>query len=221
MLLRAAGSSSDFIRSASITVKTSANSVPLDHCQENNASHHDVENVLTIGSHSASAESSDLKLRQNSHASLHRPSGKERDTYLPLFRLAEDSEPQLCSYYQTGGIYAYRDHTGHARGIVLVVPKAIAEVELKAVAVDAAVQGQGIGQQMVKAVLAELRCAGVRRVIVGTGSCGIGQLAFYQKLGFRLWLIERDFFSADRGYPSGITENRIPLRDMVWMDMQL
>ena len=149
------------------------------------------------------------------------PSGKERDAYLPLFRLAEDSEQQLRSYYQTGELYAYRDHTGHARGIVLVLPTVIEEVELKAVAIDAAVQGLGIGQQMVKAVLARLRRAEVRRVIVGTGSCGIGQLAFYQKLGFRLWLIERDFFTADRGYPSGITENRIPLRDMVWMDLEL
>jgi len=149
------------------------------------------------------------------------PPGKQRDTYLPLFRLAEDSEPQLCSYYQAGELYAYHDGAGRTLGIVLVLPGAIAEAELKTVAIDVEMQGQGIGQQMVKAVLAELCRAGVRRVIVGTGSCGIGQLAFYQRLGFRLWLIERDFFTADRGYPSGITENRIPLRDMVWMDLEL
>jgi ribosomal protein S18 acetylase RimI-like enzyme len=149
------------------------------------------------------------------------PSGEERDEFLPLFRLAEDSEPQLRSYYQDGELHVYRDAAGHTLGIVLVLPKGIEEVELKTVAIEAAVQGQGIGQQMVKAVLEELRRTRVRRVTVGTASCGIGQLAFYQKLGFRLWLIERDFFNADRGYASGITENRIPLRDMVWMDMEL
>jgi GNAT superfamily N-acetyltransferase len=102
-----------------------------------------------------------------------------------------------------------------------VLPKAIEGVELSAVVIDAPVQGQGIGQQMVKAVLARLLRAGVRRAIVDTGSCGIGQLAFYQRLGFRLWLIERDFLSVEHGHRSGITENRIPLRDMVWMDLEL
>ena len=49
----------------------------------------------------------------------------------------------------------------------------------------------------------------------------MGQLAFYQKTGFRLWKIERDFFSRERGYPEGIEEAGIPLRDMVRMDQEL
>jgi len=145
----------------------------------------------------------------------------ERDAYLPLFRLAEDSEEQLLSYYQTGELYVYRNETGHPLGMVLVTHKAAGQVELKAVAVDETRQGRGIGQKMVKAVLAELRRAAVCHVIVGTGNCAIGQVAFYQKLGFRLCSVERDFFSAERGYPKDITENGIPLRDMVWMDLNL
>jgi hypothetical protein len=58
-------------------------------------------------------------------------------------------------------------------------------------------------------------------VVVGTSSSGIGQLAYYQKAGFRLAWIERDFFSADRGYPADLVENGIPVRDMVWMDHEL
>jgi hypothetical protein len=52
-----------------------------------------------------------------------------------------------------------------------------------------------------------LRARGVRHVIVGTTSSGMGQLAFYQKCGFRVWRIERDFFGAARGYPPGLEEN--------------
>jgi hypothetical protein len=74
---------------------------------------------------------------------------------------------------------------------------------------------------MLALVLAELRRAGAQRVIVGTANCGIGQLAFYQKSGFRFWKVERDFFSPDRGYADGIEEHGIPLRDMVWMDLTL
>ena len=57
--------------------------------------------------------------------------------------------------------------------------------------------------------------------MVGTASSGIGQLAYYQKAGFRLARVERDHFSVARGYPSGIEENGIPLRDMVWLDLDL
>jgi ribosomal protein S18 acetylase RimI-like enzyme len=134
--------------------------------------------------------------------------------------LADDSEQQVRSYYQTGKLYAYLDEAGHSLGIILVTQRAADEVELKAVAIDAALQGRGIGRRMVKAVLAALCRAGVRRVIAGTSNSGIGQLAFYQKVGFRLSSIERGFFSAERGYRSGIVENGIPLRDMVWMDLE-
>jgi len=65
------------------------------------------------------------------------------------------------------------------------------------------------------------RETGVERVVVGTSSAGVGQLAYYQKAGFRLWKIERDLFSPERGYPAGEKENGIPLRDMVWMDQDL
>ena len=63
---------------------------------------------------------------------------------------------------------------------------------------------------MLTALLERLRASGVKRVIVGTSSSGIGQLAYYQKAGFRLWKIERDFFSAERGYPEGGEENGHP-----------
>ena len=74
---------------------------------------------------------------------------------------------------------------------------------------------------MLRVVLDTLRGCGVRRVIVGTASSSIGPLAFYQKVGFRLFEIERDYFREDRGYPLGLQEAGIPVRDMVWMDQGL
>jgi hypothetical protein len=74
---------------------------------------------------------------------------------------------------------------------------------------------------MLLAVLDQLPARGIRQVVVGTASSGIGQLAYYQKAGFRLAWIERDFFAPDRGYRHGIVENGIPVRDMVWMDQEL
>jgi ribosomal protein S18 acetylase RimI-like enzyme len=82
-------------------------------------------------------------------------------------------------------------------------------------------QNRGIGRRMLAAVIEELHRRGVRRAIVGTANAGIGQLAYYQKAGFRLLHIERDFFSPARGYPAVMEDNGIRLRDMVWMDLEL
>ena len=140
---------------------------------------------------------------------------------MPLLRLADDSEAQVRSYCQQGGLFVLRGDAGIVLGMTLVIPASDGAAELKSVAVAPEQQGRGVGRRMLALVLAELRAAGVRRVIVGTSSSGIGALAFYQKAGFRLWKIERDFFTAERGYPPGIEENGIPLRDMVWMDREL
>ncbi|MCC6943715.1 MAG: GNAT family N-acetyltransferase, partial [Thermomicrobiales bacterium] len=106
-------------------------------------------------------------------------------------------------------------------GIVLAIPLGPGEVELKAVAVDQRQHNRGLGTRMLALVLDDLKRRGFSRVVVGTGNSGIGQLAFYQKAGFRLLKIERDFFSPERGYPEGMEENGIPLRDMVWMEQSI
>jgi ribosomal protein S18 acetylase RimI-like enzyme len=135
--------------------------------------------------------------------------------------LADDSATELASYYQTGDLYALQEPTGETWGVTLALHRGADVAELKAVAVVPDMQGVGFGQDMIARVLSALRANGTRRVIVGTASSSIGAIAFYQKTGFRLWTIERDFFNEDRGYPAGLTENGILIRDMVWMDQAL
>jgi GNAT superfamily N-acetyltransferase len=148
-------------------------------------------------------------------------SGPERDAYLPLLYLADESVEQVRSYYQKGTLFALDSPDGKPIGVILAISDRSGTVELKAVAVDETLHARGVGTRLLAAVLERLRASGVARVIVGTGNAGIGQLAYYQKAGFRLWKIERDVFSPERGYPEGIEENGIPLRDMVWMDQEL
>lgn len=147
--------------------------------------------------------------------------GAGREQFLPLLLLADESLEQVRSYMHRGDLFAFVERDGTAVGIVLTIPDEEGNVELKAVAVDAARQNLGIGRRMLVAVLEELRRHGVRRAIVGTANAGIGQLAYYQKAGFRLLRIERDFFSPARGYPAAMEDNGIRLRDMVWMDLEL
>jgi ribosomal protein S18 acetylase RimI-like enzyme len=143
----------------------------------------------------------------------------DRERFLPLLLLADESELQVRSYIDKGDLYVYSTVAGAAAGLILAIPLERDVVELKAVAVEPSLQGQGVGKRMLADVLARLRARGSRQVIVGTANAAIGQLAYYQKAGFRLLRIERDFFTPARGYAEVMVDNGIRLRDMVWMDI--
>ena len=54
---------------------------------------------------------------------------------------------------------------------------------------------------------------------VGTGNSSISQLALYQKCGFRIVSIDRDFFK--KSYREKIVENEIECTDMIRLSMDL
>ncbi len=148
--------------------------------------------------------------------------GISRDAYLPLLLLADEPEP-LRSYLDDGELYILREDDGDAVGVTLTLPHCDEEetVELKTVAIAANQHNRGLGQTMLRGVLNDLAARGVRRVIVGASNAGIGQIAFYQKAGFRLWRIERDYFTAEKGYDPDERENGLAHRDMVWFDKEI
>ena len=145
------------------------------------------------------------------------PRGARREDWRRLLELADEPAP-LDTYLQAGDLYGVTDAvTGESLAAVLVVRRDDGIPELRAVAVAEAEQGNGVGTRLVNHVFDRLRAAGDTTVIVGTASSGIRQLAFYQRLGFRLTHIEPDFFTTEKGYPADLAENSIPTRDMVWM----
>lgn len=73
-------------------------------------------------------------------------------------------------------------------------------------------QGQGFGRQIIENLLAEARLRGKQRMVVGTGNFSIGNIVFYQKCGFRMDHIRRDYFWY---HSEPEIENGIVLRDMI------
>jgi hypothetical protein len=59
------------------------------------------------------------------------------------------------------------------------------------------------------------------RLLVATAAADIGNLRFYQRLGFRMRSVERDAFPPPTGYAPGTMIDGIELRDRVWLDMSL
>ncbi len=73
-------------------------------------------------------------------------------------------------------------------------------------------QQLGVGSRLLMWVIEIYRAAGARALEVGTGSFGY-QLTFYQRYGFRVVEIDRDFFVTH--YHAPIFEEGIRLRDML------
>ena len=84
--------------------------------------------------------------------------------------------------------------------------------ELVELAVGVAHQGHGVGRRIVEWLVAEGRRRERRAIEVGTSSTSLGNIAFYQKCGFRPSAVRRDYFWYYRGEQR---ENGIPIRDML------
>jgi GNAT superfamily N-acetyltransferase len=141
--------------------------------------------------------------------------GPDRERWVPLLALADEPTP-LRAYLQQGELFGLTRADGTPLAAVLVIGS-----ELRAVAVAEASQGEGIGTRLVMRILGRLAERGVGTATVGTASSGVRQLGFYQRCGFRLSHVERDFFTEEKGYPPGISENGIATRDIVWLDRDL
>jgi GNAT superfamily N-acetyltransferase len=144
----------------------------------------------------------------------------DRSELLWSFRLAEDSEAALASYLDRGTVWVARDPDGTVAGHLQAIAEGDAwEVVNTAVAEER--QGRGIGRRMLEHVVAEARAAGARRLVVATATADVGNLRFYQRCGFRMDRVVADAFVPETGYPEPIEIDGIPLRDQVWLGMEL
>lgn len=135
-----------------------------------------------------------------------------------LLLLADPSEKLVKEYIQRGQCFvAELEET--IVGVYVLLSTRPDTVELVNVAVDESFHGQGIGKQMVNHAVQSARQLGFNTIEVGTGSTGVGQLALYQKCGFRMTGIDRDFFI--RHYDEEIYENGMRLYDMVRLSQDL
>jgi ribosomal protein S18 acetylase RimI-like enzyme len=91
--------------------------------------------------------------------------------------------------------------------------------EILNLAVSPFARGGGIGRALLDAAAAAAREGGHGVLRVGTGNSSLGNLGFYQKCGFRITGVDRDFFT--RLYPDPITEDGIPCRDLVLLERPL
>ncbi len=94
-------------------------------------------------------------------------------------------------------------------------------IEIKSLAVDPEHRGAGIGRALVAAAIARCADEGFARIVLSTATADVGNLRFYQRMGFRFESIERDAFTPATGYPVPIDIDGVALRDRIWLDLDL
>lgn len=135
-----------------------------------------------------------------------------------LFELAEDSEQELDGYIDAGRVLVALEGDEIVGHLQLTDTADPSEAEVKNTAVDPGHQRRGIGRALMEAAIGLAREEGRSRVVVATAAAGIGNLRFYQRLGFRIRSVERDAFTPATGYEPGLLIDGIELRDRVWLD---
>lgn len=135
-----------------------------------------------------------------------------------LLLLADPSMEVIEEYASRGEVYGGFIDNGIIGAYVLIKTRP-ATLELVNISICDEYQGKGIGKMLIYDAIDKAKIQKAKTLEVGTGNSSITQLAFYQKCGFRITGVDRDFFK--KHYEEKIIENGIECVDMIRMSMEL
>jgi N-acetylglutamate synthase-like GNAT family acetyltransferase len=137
---------------------------------------------------------------------------EEIEELIPLLLQAELSESALRWSLENLSDTVYRlDESGELAGAATVRWRK-EPAEILELAVDRGRHGQGLGRRLIEYMLAEARLRGKQALFVGTANSSIGNIVFYQKCGFRMDSVRKDYFWY---HPSPAYENGLRTRDLL------
>ncbi|MEF9991877.1 MAG: GNAT family N-acetyltransferase [Romboutsia sp.] len=135
-----------------------------------------------------------------------------------LLYLADPSSKSVNECIDRGDCYtAYKYNT--LVGIYILIKTRPSTLELVNIAIREGYQGSGIGKKLLYSAIDIAKKSNAKTLEVGTGNSSISQLAFYQKCGFRIVGIDKDFFK--KHYEEKIVENGIECIDMIRLSIDL
>ena len=138
---------------------------------------------------------------------------------MDLLLLADPSRESIADYLERGECYIAENKAGKVIAVYVLLSTRPKTAELVNIAVCEEEQEKGIGKKLLLNAVQRARLKGYKTLEVGTENSSIGQLAFYQKCGFRITAIDHDFFT--RHYAEKIYENGIWCRDMIRLTLDL
>jgi ribosomal protein S18 acetylase RimI-like enzyme len=137
----------------------------------------------------------------------------ETTILLPVLLDADEGEERIRAVLLDPACTAYAAWLdGQLAGAAVVRWEEDDSSEIVYIAVAAALRGHGYGKQIIQALQKELRQRGGRSLLVGTANSSLENIAFYQKCGFRMFEIRRNYFAYIQ---PPLVEHGILLRDML------
>lgn len=131
-----------------------------------------------------------------------------------LLLLADPSQNNINEYLNKSLIYgAYINNV--LIGVYVLFPVDEQTLEIKNIAVSEDFQKRGIGTLLLRHAKEETVSKGYLQLIIGTANSSINQLSLYQKNGFEMYEIKRDFFTENYNEP--IFENGIQAKHMIML----
>jgi len=140
------------------------------------------------------------------------------EPFWDLLLLADPARNMVEAYLEDGILYnaTWEDTTV---GVFVLCMIDEAKIELKNIAVAPEWQGKGVGKALLEQAVEAARALGYKILEVGTGNSSIRQIEFYQRGGFRMDRIAKNYFTLN--YDEPIVEDGIQCKDMVFLQMNL
>ncbi|MGG0655783.1 GNAT family N-acetyltransferase [Rummeliibacillus pycnus] len=135
-----------------------------------------------------------------------------------LLLLADPSESLVEEYLNRGDCFV-TEMNNQIIGVYVLLPTRPETVELVNIAVKESFHKKGIGKQLIFHAIQIAKSKGYKTIEIGTGNSSIGQLALYQKCGFRITGVDQNFFI--RHYEQEIFENGIHCKDMIRLSLDI
>lgn len=137
---------------------------------------------------------------------------------MDLLLLADPSQKLVEQYIARGECFVAEEN-GDIVGEYVLLPTRPDTIEIVNIAVTEHFQGRGIGKKLVSDAIIRATELEYKTIEIGTANSSVGQLLLYQKCGFRIVGVDRDFFI--RHYDEEIYENGIQAIDMVRLSRDL
>jgi ribosomal protein S18 acetylase RimI-like enzyme len=135
-----------------------------------------------------------------------------------LLLLADPEKQAIDKYIFDAEVYL-AEWEGKRIGVYVLLPLNDQDIELKNIAVDEGFQGMGVGRFLLNQACEKAEARSYARLVIGTGNSSIGELYFYQKQGFEIYDIKKNFFLEN--YIEPIIENGIQDKHMLMLEKLL
>lgn len=138
---------------------------------------------------------------------------------IDLLLEADPDQSKVEGYCKTGLIYVVEEDDKIIGLYVMEYMISAKKAEILNISVLKQYQGKGIGKMLLNHAIHQARALGKNKIELGTGNSSINQIAFYQKCGFEISGIIKNYFVDN--YEEEILENGIICKHMIRFEKNL